>query len=81
MFFIIDNIIIIKKEMSRIPQHSRVMKKSSRKSSRKLNPPSIKLDRKAAVKAAREAAGQNQPLPAGLARELFPQGANRRLVL
>ena len=68
--------------MSRIPQPSLNMKKISRMSSRKLNPPSIKLDRKAAVKAAREAAGQNQPLPAGLARMLvFPEGANRRLVL
>ena len=62
--------------MSRIPQPSCVMKKSSRNSSRKssmkLNPPSIKLARNDALKAAREAAGQNQPLPDGLERELFP---------
>ena len=48
-----------------------------------MQPPSIKLDRKAAVKAARKYAYQNQePLPAGLARMLeYPEGPNRRLIL
>jgi len=67
--------------MSRIPQPSRVMKKSSRKSSRKLNPPSIKRARKKAIKKHR----QDNPFPvmsSGLARMLeFPEGPNRRLVL
>ena len=44
-----------------------------------MQPPSIKLARKAAVREAR----LNQPLvafPNNLARELFPQQANRQLV-